>query len=155
MGRKKKCVCVCVCGQAWWSHCYPLVLHGTIYVVCMWGKEGGDYLCVCVSVCVHMLFSLPSCCGCSHIRSVPASITKGFSSVFFPHSQLTVEYVLDFYQCFCSSENLQDLKLRTMQTSILLPLDTKHNIWFNIAFTFIWCKVLYFMYACHIRLLDL
>lgn len=42
---------------------------------------------VCMSLCVHVLFSLPSCCGCSHIRSVPALITKDFLQ--FSFSEIT------------------------------------------------------------------
>lgn len=59
------------CGQCWWSHCYPLVLHGTISAQ-RFGKGGKKEN---SSFCT---FSMCVCFGGFHILSVPALITKGF-----------------------------------------------------------------------------
>lgn len=71
-----------------------------------------EHVGVCIfsaCVCVHMLFSLPSYCGYSHIRSVPAFVTEDFLQ-FSYISQLTVKYLLDFYRYFCMSKILKDFK---------------------------------------------
>lgn len=69
----------------------------------------GVFFSMCVSVCVHMLFSLRSCCGCSHIRSAPALITKDFLQFSFSAVSSLAKNVPDFYQYFCMIENVKDL----------------------------------------------
>lgn len=71
-------VCVRVCARAivyivsvsarvWLSHCFLVVLHATIYVVCEHVNRGGR-ACGCFFVCVCSLFSLSSCCCWPHVR---------------------------------------------------------------------------------------
>lgn len=91
------------------------------------------------SVCVRL-------CVCSHVVFFafllwlfpypigPSFDNKGFSSVLFLCSQLTVKYRLDLYQCFCMNGNLTDLKQlcgemfdNGAQKFILLVVDVEYN----------------------------
>lgn len=99
------CVCVCVnlCNRKSVAKAGEVIVTLLFYMgLFMWCvnmcEKEGDRVGVFFFVlhCVYVLFSLPSCCGYSHIRSVPALITKTFSSVLFPCPQLSGKYVLYF-----------------------------------------------------------